>query len=82
MKVVYKTLAGEIAKRGIKKKVIAARIGVSERSFYNKLNGDAPFTWEEVCKITKYFFPDMDKNILFSKENEDDCESEAEESAI
>ncbi len=77
MKTAYKTLVGEIAKRGIKKKAIASRIGVSERAFYNKLNGIAPFTWEEVCEINKCFFPDMDKSVLFSKE-----ESEAEKNAV
>lgn len=63
----YPILAGEIAKRGIKKSAIASAIGISYRAFYNKLSGDAPFTWPEVCQINNQFFPDMDKNELFSR---------------
>ena len=70
MKVVYPNLIGEIAKRGIKKSVIAAHIHISERSLYNKLSGIAPFTWDEICKINDCFFPDMDKNDLFYKNDD------------
>lgn len=76
MKTPYKTLVGEIAKRGIKKKVIASRIGVSERTLYNKLNGDASFTWEEVCGISMSFFPDIDKSVLFRKEESEVAKNE------
>jgi len=64
---VYPTLVGEIARRGIKKTVIAERLGISERTFYNKLAGNAQFTWPEVCKINSYFFPDMAPNDLFAR---------------
>lgn len=67
MQAVYPTLIGEIAKRGIKKNVIAERLGISERAFYNKLHGIAEFTWPEVCTINKCFFPDMDKDDLFRR---------------
>ena len=75
MKVPYKTLVSEIARRGIKKKAIAKEIGISERAFYNKLNGDVSFTWEEVCGISKCFFPDMTKDELM-KRSEEESETE------
>lgn len=67
MPVIYPTLIGEIAKRGIKKSVIAERINISERALYNKLSGLSSFTWEEVCAIKGCFFPDMDQTSLFAR---------------
>lgn len=67
MRTMYPILAGEIAKRGIKKTAIAKQIGVSERALYNKLYGVAPFTWPEVCNIKDCFFPDMDQETLFKR---------------
>ena len=66
---VYPTLIGEIAKRGIKKSVIASRLGISERSLYNKLHGNVSFTWPEVQTITTCFFPDLTPTELFETEN-------------
>lgn len=66
--VVYPTLAGEIAKRGIKKKAIAEAIGVSYRAFDNKMNNVSPFTWPEVSVIRKTFFPDLTVDELFFAE--------------
>lgn len=65
----YPILAGEIAKRGIKKKDIAKSIGVCDKSLRNKLAGNAPFTWPEVKTIRHQFFPDLDPDYLF-EENE------------
>jgi hypothetical protein len=67
MSVAYPTLAGEIAKRGIKKSIIAERIGLSQRSLYNKLSGSVSFTWDEAMTITKIFFPDLDPTALFER---------------
>lgn len=65
----YPILAGEIAKRGIKKKAIAKSIGVCDKSLRNKLAGNTPFTWPEVKTIRHQFFPDLDPDYLF-EENE------------
>lgn len=67
MLAVYPILAGEIAKRGIKKTVIAEQLGITSRSLHNKLTGVASFSWEEACKINDCFFPDMDPKTLFQK---------------
>ena len=67
MHAAYPNLVGEIAKRGIKKCVMASTLGISGRSLYNKLSGTVPFTWPETCTIQNTFFPDMDKDTLFAK---------------
>ena len=67
MVVVFLMLTSEIAKRGIKKSTIAEKLGISPRTLYSKMSGETSFTWEEVCSITNYFFPDMTPNDLFTK---------------
>ncbi len=68
--VYYPTLAGEIAKRGIKKKTIAECLGVCDKSLNNKLSGRVPFTWPEVKLICRTFFPDMSPEELFAASTE------------
>ena len=63
----YPVLADEIAKRGIKKKAIAERLGISIRTLWNKMHGKAPFTWDEVKVICEEFFPDMEPRQLFEE---------------
>ena len=55
----YPMLEREIAGRGITKKAIAESLGISQRSFSNKMSGRVPFTWPEVIAIRNNFFPDM-----------------------
>lgn len=64
----YPNLTAEIAKRGIKKKVIAESIGVSTRTLRNRLNGSIPFSWPEVSTIIQRFFPDLKPDYLFAKQ--------------
>ena len=45
---VYPVLEGKIAERGIMKKAIAAKLGLSYRSFMDRLNGTCDFKWREV----------------------------------
>ena len=70
MIIAYPVLAGEITKRGIRKTVIADRLGISEKALYNKMSGISSFTWNEVQIINKCFFPDMTPNDLFATEDE------------
>lgn len=72
MNVAFPVLVGAIAKRGIKKCAISAALGISGRALYNKLSGEAPFTWPEVCCISEQFFPDMRKEVLFAREDKQD----------
>ena len=73
MAAVYPILVGEIAKRGIKRSVIASTIGISERALYSKITGKVQFTWPEACKIREVFFPDIEKDVLFEKATEENA---------
>ena len=57
--VYYPILEREIAGRGVKKKAIAESIQVCNKTLNNKLSGRVPFTWPEVSRIRKQFFPDI-----------------------
>ena len=70
MNIAFPTLTGEIAKRGIKKTVIAERIGVSVRTLYDKMAGKTSFTWEEANAIHSVFFPDIEKDTLFKRSDD------------
>ena len=70
MKKIYPLMEATIVMRGIRKSVIAARLGISERCLYNKLKGITPFTWKEVEILQKDFFPDMTKEEIMNKSAE------------
>lgn len=55
----YPTLASEIAKRGIRKTAIAARLNIDSKTFYNKLHGHSEFSWPEITLMRDVFFPDF-----------------------
>lgn len=73
MSVKYPNLVSEIAKRGIRRSVMASTLGISARALYNKMEGKAPFTWPETCIIRDTFFPDMNKDDLFYKNDDKDA---------
>ena len=62
----YPILESEIAKHGIRKKDIAKRLGISERSFSCKMNGRNDFWWSEVQTIQS-IFPEFSTDKLFSR---------------
>ena len=68
--VLYPVLAGEIAKRGIKKKDIAKSIGICDRAMSNKFSGRVPFTMPEAKTIKREYFPDIPLNVLFAEADE------------
>lgn len=51
----YPNLKAELARRALSAADVAAKLGISERTFYNKLNGDTDFWFAEVMTL---------KNIL------------------
>ena len=77
MKVVYPTLVGEMAKRGVKKSVVASALEINPRTLYSKMQGKVPFTWPEVQTINQRFFPDMNPYVLFAKAEEKTSPAEA-----
>jgi len=71
MAVAYPNLIGEIAKRGMKKNAIAKHLEISDRALYNKLAGEADFTWPEVLAVHTRFFPDIAPTTLFARAGQD-----------
>ncbi len=63
----YEYLERMIAKRGIRKTIIARVVGISPKTLANKVNGKAAFTWPEVQVIQSQFFPDIEKDVLFQR---------------
>ena len=61
---------GEIAKRGIKKKVIAESIGVCRRSLQNRLDGKVPFSYQDAKTIQMRFFPDLTLDYLLARKED------------
>lgn len=64
----YRELRGEMVKKNMTIPCLAVKIGVSEKTLRNKINGETDFTWPEVCAIHRLVNPDMSKDELFSKE--------------
>ncbi len=67
MKYIYPMLELEIYKKGIKLKRMAEYLEISSKALSNKLKGNTEFTWLEVCKIQKEFFPTITKDELFKR---------------
>ena len=63
----YEYLERMIAKRGIRKTIIARVVGISPKTLTNKVNGKAAFTWPEVQAIQSQFFPDILPNLGISR---------------
>lgn len=63
----FPTLESKIAEHGYRKKEIAKELGVSERAFHGKCNGETDFKWSEVCTMQKTFFPEISKEELMQR---------------
>lgn len=55
-----------IFERGMKKKVVAQKLNISQKTLSNKLTGKSQFTWKEVC-LLQTFFPDIPKERLLQE---------------
>lgn len=63
----YRVLRAEMMKAGISVAVLADRIGVSEKTLRNKLNGTTDFTWPEALTIKRIINPKGSMEELFQK---------------
>lgn len=64
---VYPILESKIAEKGIAKKDIAQKLGITPRALSKKLKGETNFTLTEGLSIYK-LFADIQIEVLFSKE--------------
>lgn len=63
----YNNLEAEIARKKIKKLVIAKAIGRSYNTLNLKLAGKYPFTYDEALTIHERFFSECDFKELFKR---------------
>ncbi len=67
----YKTLSRLIIDRGVKKSVIAKRLGISPKTLCGKIRGDTGFIFDEAKIIRDEFFPDVPLEHLFEIDNDE-----------
>lgn len=67
---IYPNLEAEMARLGLKRKDLAAALGVRSATIYDKLNGKYQFTLNEAKIIKETFFPNLTLDYLFSSEAE------------
>lgn len=61
----YLVLKAEMIKKKLSVSKLASKIGVSEKTLRNKINGETEFSWSEVCKIYEIVKPSITKDELF-----------------
>lgn len=61
----YQFLADKICERGIRKSVIAQRLGIASKSLSSKICGRTRFAYDEAQIIHHDFFPDIPLDELF-----------------
>ena len=64
----YRILRAEMVKANISIKELALKIGITERSLRNKINGKTEFLWSETLKIRRIVSPSMNLEDLFKIE--------------
>ena len=62
----YPVLEAEIARTGIKKKALALKLNITDRTFSKKLSGENEFTWSEVLLLNS-IFPEVPPVQLLSR---------------
>ncbi len=66
----YSHLRGEMFRAKITVAELAGRIGVTEKTLRNKINGTSDFTWPEACAIRDIVSPGADMEDLFKTDPE------------
>lgn len=64
----YQYLVYRMKVNGISYEAVCRELGISEKTFRNKIKGVTAFTWNEAKKIKQAFFPEEDIEELFKAE--------------
>ena len=72
----YKILKEKMASRNVKIEDIALLLQIHRNSASNKINGSSSFSIDESIKVRDAFFPDLELDYLFSKEEPETSEPE------
>lgn len=67
----FPNIRAEMARKNLTMSDIAKGLKVNKRTLGNKLSGKTEFTWSEICRIKKSFFPTCSVEYLFSNECQD-----------
>ena len=65
-------LKKELAEKGISYTVVASLLGVSDKTAWNKVNGECEFTVSEALKVKQNLFPEFEISYLFSNRDEEE----------
>lgn len=63
----YPNLNKELDRKGITNKAVAAVLGCSEKTVWNKKNGESEFTLDEALNINDNLLPEFSLRYLFQK---------------
>ncbi len=66
----YRRLKCEMLMANIKVPQLAEKVGVTEKTLRNKINGVTDFTWPEVLVIRRIVAPHLHLEELFRTDNE------------
>lgn len=74
----YRNLEAEMAREGIKRKDLAEALGVRYATVIDKLKGRYSFTLDEAFIIRNKFFPHLNFEYLFEREDDPKVSDEEE----
>ncbi len=75
----HRVLKAEMVKKGMTIAQLAAKIGVSEKTLRNKINGDTDFTLPEAQAIRRILESDLTLDELFATDVTDKEKAEEQE---
>ena len=61
----YRFLKAEMVKADINVRMLSERIGISEKSIRNKINGNTDFTLQEALRVRDIVNPSLEMEKLF-----------------
>lgn len=65
-----KNLKKALDEKGITLRAYSAVLGVSEKTTWNKINEETPFTYPEAIKTMSELFPEYNSDYLFKSDKE------------
>ena len=66
----YPNLERELQRKKVSAKLLAAMLGISDKTLYNKMHGGTDFTLPEALVISRDILPEFQLAYLFEKDGE------------
>jgi len=67
---IYNNLAAELVRNKISVAKAASALGVTQKTFRNKMQGDTDWTWSQICAIRRFFPIPLDLDYLFASDKD------------